>query len=172
MSTPNEASAAPPGRPSDARQSVAGSLELDGASAAPLDGLSDARQSAAGSLELDGASAVPPGDPDFTGVGAALRRAAARARREAAAAGVAVAVFRDGKVVLENPGPEPGSAPPGRADAGAPPADLEKPGREPIPHPGRSFPNQVRDGDARPGRGHRRRGRGPGFPNPARDSDG
>lgn len=51
----------------------------------------------------DGASAAPPGDPDFTGVDAALRRVAARARREAAAAGVAVVTFRDGEIVLENP---------------------------------------------------------------------
>lgn len=55
--------------------------------------------------------AVASGDPDFTGVDAALRRAAARARREAAAAGGTVVVFRDGKIVLEEPGPEAGSAP-------------------------------------------------------------
>ena len=90
---------------------------------------------------------TPPGDPDFTGVDAALRRAAARARREAAAAGVAVVVFRDGKIVLEKPAPEPGAAPPRRADVGAPAADLEKPGRAPAPHPGRSFPNPTRDSD-------------------------
>ena len=65
---------------------------------------------------------TPPGDPDFNGVEAALRRAAARARREAAAAGVAVVVFQDGKIVLE------------------------KPGRD-APHPGRGFPNPARDSD-------------------------
>lgn len=59
----------------------------------------------------DRASTAPPGDPDFTGVEAALRRAAARARRQAAAAGGEVIVFRDGKVVREKPGREPGSAP-------------------------------------------------------------
>lgn len=55
--------------------------------------------------------AVAPGDPDFTGVDAALRRAALRARREAAAAGGTVVVFRDGKIVLEKPGPEADSEP-------------------------------------------------------------
>ena len=50
--------------------------------------------------------AAPPGDPDFTGVVAALRRAAARARRQAAAVGGEVVVFRDGEVVREKPGRE------------------------------------------------------------------
>ena len=54
---------------------------------------------------------VAPGDPGLTGVDAALRRAAVRARREAAAAGGTVVVFRDGKIVLEEPGPEVGPAP-------------------------------------------------------------
>ena len=89
---------------------------------------------------------TPPGDPGFNGVEAALRRAAARARREAAAAGVAVVVFQDGKIVLEKPGRESGSAPPRRVDVGAPAADLEKPGRE-APRPGRGFPNPARDSD-------------------------
>ena len=90
---------------------------------------------------------TPAGDPDFTGVEAALCRAAARASREAAAAGVAVVVFRDGKIVLEKPGLEPGSAPPRRADVGAPAADVEKPGRGPTFRLGRSFPNPARDSD-------------------------
>ena len=51
------------------------------------------------------------GDPDCTGVEAALRRAAARARRQAAAAGGEVMVFRGGEVVREKPVREPGSAP-------------------------------------------------------------
>ena len=89
---------------------------------------------------------TPPGDPGFNGVEAALRRAAARARREAAAAGVAVVVFQDGKIVLEKPGRESGSASPRRVDVGAPAADLEKPGRE-APRPGRGFPNPARDSD-------------------------
>ena len=55
--------------------------------------------------------AAPSGDPDCTGVEAALRRAAARARRQAAAAGGEVVVFRDGEVVREKPGRESGSAP-------------------------------------------------------------
>ena len=54
--------------------------------------------------------AAPSGDPDCTGVEAALRRAAARARRQAAAAGGEV-VFRGGEVVREKPGREPGSTP-------------------------------------------------------------
>ena len=54
---------------------------------------------------------APPGDPDFTGVEAALRRAAARARRQAAAVGGEVIVFRDGEVVREKPGRESISAP-------------------------------------------------------------
>ena len=45
-------------------------------------------------------------DPDLTGADAALRRAAERVRREAAAAGRAVVVFRDGEVVWEKPGRE------------------------------------------------------------------
>ena len=55
--------------------------------------------------------ATPPGDPDLTGVEAALRRAAAHARRQAVAAGGEVVVFRDGEVVREKPGRESGSAP-------------------------------------------------------------
>ena len=55
--------------------------------------------------------AAPSGDPDCTGVEAALRRAAAHARRQAAAAGGEVVVFRDGEVVREKPGRESGSAP-------------------------------------------------------------
>ena len=53
--------------------------------------------------------AAPSGDPDCTG--GALRRAVARARRQAAATGGEVVVFRDGEVVREKPGREPGSAP-------------------------------------------------------------
>lgn len=52
---------------------------------------------------------IPPGelgDPDPTGADAALRRASERARREAAAAGQAVVVFRDGEIVWETPGHE------------------------------------------------------------------
>ena len=55
--------------------------------------------------------AAPSGDPDCTGVEAALRRAAARARRQPAAAGGEVVVFQGGEVVREKPGREPGSAP-------------------------------------------------------------
>ena len=54
--------------------------------------------------------AAPSGDPDCTGVEAALRRAAARARRQPVAAGGEVVVFRGGGVVREKPGREPGSA--------------------------------------------------------------
>lgn len=46
------------------------------------------------------------GDPDFTSVEAALRRAGERARREAAAVGGRVVVFENGKIVWEKPGPE------------------------------------------------------------------
>ena len=42
---------------------------------------------------------APARDPDFAGAEAAMRRAAERARRRAAANGVAVAVFEDGRVV-------------------------------------------------------------------------
>ena len=53
---------------------------------------------------------VPPGergdDPDLAGVDAALCRAGERARREAAAAGQAVVVFKDGEIVWERPGRE------------------------------------------------------------------
>ena len=45
-------------------------------------------------------------DPDLAGADTALRRAAERVRREAAAAGRAVVVFRDGEVVWEKPGRE------------------------------------------------------------------
>ena len=45
-------------------------------------------------------------DPDLAGADAALRRAAERVRREAAAAGWAVVVFKDGKIVWEKPGRE------------------------------------------------------------------
>ena len=45
-------------------------------------------------------------DPDLAGADAALRRAAERVRREAAAAGQAVVVFKDGEVVWEKPGRE------------------------------------------------------------------
>ena len=54
--------------------------------------------------------AVPSGDPDCTGVEVALRRPAARARRQPAAVGGEVVMFRDGEVVREKPGREPGSA--------------------------------------------------------------
>lgn len=43
------------------------------------------------------------GDPDFTGVDAALRRAGRRARRQAALAGEPVAVYENGEIVLEHP---------------------------------------------------------------------
>ena len=45
-------------------------------------------------------------DPDLAGADAALRRAAERVRREAAAAGRAVVVFKDGEIVLEKLGRE------------------------------------------------------------------
>ena len=45
-------------------------------------------------------------DPDLTGTDAALRRADERAHREAAAAGQAVVVFRDGEIDWERPGRE------------------------------------------------------------------
>ena len=50
-------------------------------------------------------------------------------------------------IVMEKPDPEPGSAPPRRADVGAPAADVEKPGRGPDSVPGPSFPNPTRDSD-------------------------
>ena len=53
---------------------------------------------------------IPPGergdDSDLAGADAALRRAAERVRREAAAAGRAVVVFQDGEIVWEKPGRE------------------------------------------------------------------
>ena len=42
-----------------------------------------------------------PRDPDFAGAEVALRRAAERARRRAAETTGSVAVYRDGKIVLE-----------------------------------------------------------------------
>ena len=45
-------------------------------------------------------------DPDLTGADTALRRAAERIRREAAAAGRTVVVFKDGEIVWEKPGRE------------------------------------------------------------------
>ena len=45
-------------------------------------------------------------DPDLAGADAALLRAAQRARREAAAAGRTVVVFKDGGIVWEKPGEE------------------------------------------------------------------
>ena len=45
-------------------------------------------------------------DPNLTGADAALLRAAERVRREAAAAGRAVVVFKDGEIVWEKPGRE------------------------------------------------------------------
>ena len=45
-------------------------------------------------------------DPDLAGADAALRRAAERVRREAAAAGRTVVVFKDGEIVWEKPGRE------------------------------------------------------------------
>ena len=91
--------------------------------------------------------AAAAGGWDSAGIEAALRRAAARARREAAAAGVPVVTFRDGEIVLEKPDRESGCAPSRRTDVDSPAADLEKPGREPAPHPGRGFPNPARDSD-------------------------
>ena len=44
--------------------------------------------------------------PNLAGADAALRRAAERVRREAAAAGRAVVVFKDGEIVREKPGRE------------------------------------------------------------------
>ena len=46
------------------------------------------------------------GDVDLAGADAALLRAAQRVRREAAAAGRAVVVFKDGEIVWEKPGRE------------------------------------------------------------------
>ena len=46
------------------------------------------------------------GDPGLTGADAALRRAGERARREAAAAGQAEVVFKDGEIIWEKPGRE------------------------------------------------------------------
>lgn len=45
-------------------------------------------------------------DSDLAGADAALRRAAQRARREAAMAGRTVVVFKDGEIVWEKPGRE------------------------------------------------------------------
>ena len=45
-------------------------------------------------------------DPDLAGADAALLRAAQRARREAAATGRTVVVFKDGEIVWEKPGEE------------------------------------------------------------------
>ena len=45
-------------------------------------------------------------DLDLEGADVALRRAAERIRREAAAAGRAVVVFKDGEIVWEKPGRE------------------------------------------------------------------
>lgn len=67
---------------------------------------------------------IPPerlGDPDFTSVEAALRRAGERARREAAAVGGRVVVFENGKIVWEKPGP--GWFPKGTGRSGATPSD-------------------------------------------------
>ena len=61
------------------------------------------------------------GDPDFTSVEAALRRAGERARREAAAVGGRVVVFENGKIVWEKPGPE--WLPQGAGRSGVSPAD-------------------------------------------------
>ena len=47
-----------------------------------------------------------PGDPDLSGADAALLRAAQRVRREAAALGRTVVVFKDGEIVWEKPGRE------------------------------------------------------------------
>ena len=91
--------------------------------------------------------AAAAGGWDSAGIETALRRAAARARREAAEAGVPVVVFRDGEIVIEKPDRESGCAPSRRTDVDSPAADLEKPGREPAPHPGRGFPNPARDSD-------------------------
>ena len=69
---------------------------------------------------MSGQDRTSPGergdDPDLAGADAALRRAAERVRREAAAAGRAVVVFRDGEIVWEKPGRE--RLPQGRSIAG------------------------------------------------------
>lgn len=54
----------------------------------------------------DGKSSEESDDLDLKGVEAALRRAAARVRGDAAAVGGTVVVYRDGKIVWEKPGPE------------------------------------------------------------------
>lgn len=48
-------------------------------------------------------------DPDFVGADAALRRAAERAHRRAAACGNLIAIFEDGKVVWVKPDVEKSS---------------------------------------------------------------
>lgn len=45
----------------------------------------------------------PDPDPDIVGADAALRRAAERARRRAAACGNDIAIFQDGKIVWVKP---------------------------------------------------------------------
>ena len=54
----------------------------------------------------DRTSPGEPGDPDLAGADAALLRAAQRVRREAAALGRTVVVFKDGEIVWEKPGRE------------------------------------------------------------------
>ena len=54
----------------------------------------------------DRTSSREPGDPDLAGADAALLRAAQRVRREAAALGRTVVVFKDGEIVWEKPGRE------------------------------------------------------------------
>ena len=54
----------------------------------------------------DRTSSGEPGDPDLAGADAALLRAARRVRREAAALGRRVVVFKDGEIVWEKPGRE------------------------------------------------------------------
>ena len=54
----------------------------------------------------DRTSSGEPGDPDLAGADAALLRAAQRVRREAAALGRRVVVFKDGEIVWERPGRE------------------------------------------------------------------
>ena len=85
--------------------------QLEKAPAAPLKELARrfpgrADPGPGGGDARDRMPAAPPGDPDLTGVEAALRRAAADARRQAAAAGGEVVVFRDGEIVREKPGRE------------------------------------------------------------------
>lgn len=54
----------------------------------------------------DRISSREPGDLDLTGADAALLRAAQRVRREAAALGRTVVVFKDGEIVWEKPSRE------------------------------------------------------------------